>query len=131
MRHRDVVRIQPRDELTARLGEPHVQAGREAEVATVGDEPDARIGVLAHDLRASVGGPVVHHDQLEIAELLREDAVHGGAHVPLAVVHRHDDTHARRDHRLGPVQRAAVLAGSSWSQRSTALSRKIRRSDQE
>ena len=85
------------DEVSARQLDPLVDPqGGETAIELVADVDQPRIGCL--DLRQEVGGAVsravVHHDQLEVAEPLREDAPGGALEEPPGTT-----PPGRQDHR--------------------------------
>ena len=73
---RDVVRVQPGDDLSARGGDAAVGRGGRADVHMVGEDEDARVAQCDRLEDLAAAGRVVDDDQLEVGVLLREHAVH-------------------------------------------------------
>ena len=63
-----------------------------AGVAGLIDDAQARVINRRQQVKRRVGGGVIHHDQLDVAVALRQDAVHRPPDRPGAVVGRDDDT---------------------------------------
>jgi hypothetical protein len=95
LRPRDVVGIEACDERRAHVREARRQRVRESPGSLrVHAQPGIRDG--GQDRGRPIRRPVVHDDELELAERLAEHAVDRLAHEHLAVADRHEDRHGRR-----------------------------------
>ncbi|HEY7089089.1 MAG TPA: hypothetical protein VH518_13425 [Tepidisphaeraceae bacterium] len=85
----------PAEVFTARQLEAPVVIGRGAEIGLVSEISDARVAgdIFLTDLLSLIRGSVVADDEFEIAERLRQQRVDREADKPLAVPHRHPNTH--------------------------------------
>jgi len=105
-RRQDVVVVQERDEIAARDGESGVSRS---------GQPLVRLADVAHgerlrDLAGSVLRAVVHEDDLERLEVLREDALERLLQEPLAVVGGDDDGDARIGQAVHSIERRPEIA---------------------
>jgi hypothetical protein len=64
-----------------------------ASVGWTPDEPDIADASALNDIGTAVGRAIVDHDDLEVLERLRKDAVQGATDFVHAVEDRDDDTH--------------------------------------
>ncbi len=96
-RHHDVVAVESRHVLRPRMAQPQVRRFGDAEVSRGRDDDDARVPrrPSAQHLRRAVGRAVVDDHELEVTEILREDALNRLAHERLAVEDRHEHGDAR------------------------------------
>jgi hypothetical protein len=91
-----VVAVHEREELAGRRLQAAVAGVAEA-VVRLADQPQPRIalGMACGDRRAAVGGAVVDHHDLEVAEALRAQREQAVVEVALDVVDRDDDADPR------------------------------------
>ena len=98
---RNVIGIEPRDEWRTDAGNPPVQGGDEA-YRLLPNDRDPRIGSrdLGEDRWTRVAGPVVHNDELEIADGLLLQALDRIPQKAFAVANRHEHAYGWRRHFL-------------------------------
>ena len=103
-----IVRIDERNVLSARYVKPRVSRGGQAAVLLV-QQADTRVPrrVSVHDGRATVTCAVIHQNQLEIPEGLRQDAVKTRRQIGLHLIHRHN--HAYPAHAFLPAAQTAPI----------------------
>jgi hypothetical protein len=70
----NIVRIHPGDQWGGSNAQTLVQRGDKPLVVGMPDETDAPVTKRGNDLRGSVGGSVINHQQFEIPECLSKDA---------------------------------------------------------
>lgn len=113
-RQRDIVRIHARDQIAARLRDAVVQAGGDASIDPVAEQPDTCIQVTIpfEEGRGAVRRTVIDDDELEIGQSLAQYAVDrlGAVEYPIVDRHDHADHGLRgraRHYRLGRQMRMA------------------------
>src|SRR5262245_45077870 len=120
-RHRDVVRVEPRDVGPARLVQPSVQRDGEAALLVVAKHTETRVVELVEDITRSVRGRIVHHEELEVRHGLTENALDRGPDERFSVVDCDEHGDERGVRHGCPV---AYGACRSRFRRSTSSSRR-------
>ena len=95
LRSSDVVRVEPRDVAPLCLVESPVQGRRETGPLVVPEHDDTRIADRRKEPARVVRRGIVDDDQLEVADALTEDALHGLGEERRAVVDGEQHGHER------------------------------------
>jgi hypothetical protein len=110
VRHRDIVSIEPRYELSSGAMQREIEAARLPHALPIVDPDDPRIRERIENARSGIRRPVVDDHQLEVTVSLCEDTVYRRREVGLAVVHGEDDAdrrgHRARGRRVGRTEQA-------------------------
>ncbi|PKP15133.1 MAG: hypothetical protein CVU07_11325 [Bacteroidetes bacterium HGW-Bacteroidetes-23] len=104
VRRNQVVGVHPGDDVVAGQGRDLVEARGELQVSPVRDDPNPGILHRPGDLKRTVGGAVVHQQQLPIAMGLGEHRLDGPGQIALSVVegNSNSDVHARSRRAASP-----------------------------
>ena len=93
---RDIIRIHPRNQFTARACQSRIGRGRHARMVLRHD-PHPRIvaGPAVEDLARSIRRTVVHGDEFPVGPSLRANALHGARYGGGGIEYRQYDGNAR------------------------------------
>lgn len=112
-RQHDVVAVQAGDVAGARLRQSAIECAGDAFVPRCSDDGDSRIALRprGEDRRSAIGRPVVDDEQLEVGEVLPEDAADRLFDVALPV----ENGHQHRDARAHGTIRRHCLTDHGWA----------------
>jgi hypothetical protein len=88
---RAVVGVLAGDPFSSCFLQAGIQGGHKALIGRKVYEAKAWVGKFRHAFRSAVRRSIIHHDQLKIAEGLREDVSNGGTNMSLRVKRREQD----------------------------------------